>query len=155
MISAINQEVQRAGIYGLLIEVVGTEPHGAHSIFLVAMAGDNDDLGVRQQSQGLLQGQEAFVDTLSIGREPKILEDNGRLVPTHLCQGTLPILGNEHFVIIETPSQLALQPRIVLNDEQLSALISQQPVPSLGGRMIAHEEPASRHGDRICGVVNR
>jgi hypothetical protein len=84
----------------------------------IAVAGDHDDLGVRRERQHLLQRLEPLADAVGIRWQPEILQHHGRLGAAQLADRGLPVAGDEHFVVVEAPLQLLLQPRVVLDDEQ-------------------------------------
>ena len=68
-----DEQAQRVGIDGLLIEVIRAKFNRLQGVFLVAVSGDDDDFGVRCKTQDFLQRFQTFLDAFGIGREAQVL----------------------------------------------------------------------------------
>ena len=118
----VDEQLERVGVDGLLVEVVGALADGRQRVLLVAVAGDDDDFRVRRELEDLAERQQAFLDAFGPGRQTEILQDDGRFVPAQLHDRARTVLGGEDFVVLEAPFELAEEARIVLDDQQFTAV---------------------------------
>ncbi len=121
---AIDQQLERVRVDRLLVEIVGALGDRRQGIFLVAVAGDDDHLGVRRQPQRFGQRRETLLDALGLGRQTEILQHDGRLAAPELRYCVLAILGREHVVALEAPFQLLQQAGVILDDQQFAGLFA-------------------------------
>ena len=144
LVGAVHDQLQRLGFDGLLVKVVGPQTDCPQRVLLVAVASDHDHLGVGRERQGLLERLEALFDAFRVGGQPQVLQHHGRLMPPQLRERRFPILGDQHFVILEAPAQLTLQPRIVFHHQEFSTLIAQQALRFGAVRATLYENPPRR-----------
>jgi hypothetical protein len=116
---ALDDQPQDVVVHGLLVEIVGAHADGLDRVLAVELPRDHDHLGVRGSPQGLDQGEETLGDALRVRRQAQVLQHHGGLVPAQGRDRLAAGSGREHLVIVETPLELLLQPRVVLNDQQL------------------------------------
>src|SRR6056297_1964260 len=117
MEGTVDQQAQRVGVHRLLIEVVGADAYRLDGVLLVAVAGDHDHLGMGGEADDLLQRRHALADALGVRRQAEILEDDGGLVAAEFRDGVRAVLRRQHLVVLEAPFELALQPRVVLDNQ--------------------------------------
>ena len=114
---AIDEQSQRIGVDRFLVEIVGALRYSRERVFLVAVAGHNDNLRVRCEFQRLGKGREPLFDALGLRRQAQVLQHHGGLVPSQLGNRRFAILGREHVVALEAPFELAQEARIVFDNE--------------------------------------
>jgi hypothetical protein len=117
--------LQRVGVDRLLVKVVGAERDRLQRVLLVAVAGNDNHLGVRGQFQEFLQGGETFFDALGVRWQPQVLQHDHRVMPPQFRDGSSAVLGRGDVVILEAPLELRQQPGVVLDDQELSVLFGQ------------------------------
>jgi hypothetical protein len=77
---AINEQLERVGIDRLLVKIVGALGDRRQCIFLVAVAGNDNDFRVRRKLERFGQRREALFDALRLRRKAEVLQDNARLI---------------------------------------------------------------------------
>ena len=123
LIGAIDDELQGLRFYRLLIKIIGSQAHRLDGVFLVTVAGHDDYLGRGRRGERFFERREPFGNALGIGRQTEILQYDRRFEAPQLRQRRFTILGDQHLVVLEAPAQLALQSRVILDDEQCLLLI--------------------------------
>jgi hypothetical protein len=131
---AIDEQLQRVYVDGLLVEIVGAEADRLERVVAVLVAGDDDHLGGRPGLQDVLQGGEALGDAFGIRRQPEVLQHDRRIVAAQLADRALAVFRDDHVVAVEAPLELLLQPAVVLDDEQLAGRVSHWPCSPCAGR---------------------
>ena len=82
------------------------------------MAGDHDYLGIRRQGKDLLEERKALGNPAGIRRQTQVQRHDRRLQPAQVRNRTLAVLCHCDLEILETPLQLALQARVVFNNQE-------------------------------------
>ena len=82
------------------------------------MAGDHDHLGIGRQGKNLLEERKALGNPAGIRRQTQIQRHHRRLQPAQVRNGALAVLCNRDLEIFKTPLQLALQARVVFNNQE-------------------------------------
>ena len=121
----LDDEQQHIRIDGLLVEVVRPRADGPNGIVEFAIAGHDDHFRVRGQLQRLFQRLQTLADAFGIRRQSEVLQNDGGLVAAQLSDRRFPIGCGEELVVLETPLQLTLDTRVVLDDQQLRLFIAQ------------------------------
>jgi hypothetical protein len=127
---AADDEPQHIRIDRLLIEVIGAERHGLQCALAIGVAGHDDDLGLRRDAQDLGQRRQAFGDAFRVRRQAQILEHDRRLETAQSGQRLAARRHQQGLVVVETPLELALQPQVVLDDEQFVLLLTHRLAPA-------------------------
>src|SRR5690606_11906014 len=115
---ALDGECEQFRLERLGVEVVGAQGNGAQCVFAIVLAGQHDDLGLGRERQQRMQQANAFRRVVRMRRQAQIHGDHRRLEAAHLRDGAVVVVGDDGFVLIESPTHLLLQRGLVLNDQQ-------------------------------------
>jgi hypothetical protein len=147
---ALHDELEHLGVDGFRIEVPGAEADGAHRALAVGIAGNNDDLGLRRKRKQLLERRHALAHALGVRRQAEVLQHHGRFEAAHVRHRLAARGRLDHFVAVEAPLELLLQPEVVLDDQEallvfghVSSLI-QNWVPTPGVLCTSTSPPSER-----------
>ena len=80
--SPVDQQLERIGVDRLFVKIVSALCHGCKRVFLVAVTGDNDHLGVRRQLEGFRERRKTLLYTFGVRRQAEILQNDSRFVAT-------------------------------------------------------------------------
>ena len=128
----LEDDLQIRQLDGLLVVVERAEPDRAERVVAVAVAGEDDHLGVGRQLHDLVQRVEPLLGALGSRRQPEIQADDGRALALDRRHGLAAVLGEEQREIV---SQRVLQLRadgfVVVDDQQLWLVHVPSPIGSL------------------------
>ena len=116
---AADDQAELVDVDRLLVEIVGARRDRPERAFARAVAGGDDHLGLGLQRQDRLQRGEAFGDAVGIGRQAEVERHHRRLGGADEIDRRVAVGGDQHLIIVIGPAQLALQPLVVLDDQQL------------------------------------
>ena len=116
---AADDQAELIDVDRLLVEIIGARRDRPQRAFARAVARGDDHLGVGLQRQDRLERGEALADAVGIGRQAEIERDHRRLGRAQQIDRRVAVRGDQHLVIVIGPAQLALQPFVVLDDQQL------------------------------------
>ena len=85
---------------------------------MLAVAGRDDDLAVGLERQDFGQGGETLGGAVGIGRKPEVEGDDRRFVQPHRFERAGAVADDDDRIIVIGPLELALQPFVVLDDQQ-------------------------------------
>ena len=114
----IDDQRQNCRVDRLGAEVIRAEPDGAHRVFLLILAADDDDLGIRRDFENLFQRRKPFDGRIRMRRQAEIERHHRRPETAHRGQGLGPIGGERNLAPLEAPFQLLLDARVVIDDQQ-------------------------------------
>ena len=115
---AAHQQAQDFGVDRLLVEIPRAERHRAHGVVAVVVAGDHDDLGGAVDAEDFRERGHAFADAFRIGRQAQVLQHHVWFMAAQQGQCFGARRGHEHFVFVEAPLELLLQPLVVFDDQE-------------------------------------
>ena len=116
---AADDQAELIDIDRLLVEIVGAGRDRPERAFAGAVARGDDHLGLGLQRQDRLERGEAFGDAVRIGRQAEIERHHRRLGRADEIDRRVPVRGDQHLIIVIGPAKLALQPFVVLDDQEL------------------------------------
>ncbi len=115
---AADDQAELVDVDRLLVEIVGAGRDRPKRALAGAVARGDDDLGLGLQRQDRLQRGEALGDSVGVGRQAEVERDDRRLLRAKQVDRRVAIGGDQHLIIVIGPAQLALQPLVVLDDQQ-------------------------------------
>ena len=115
---AADDQAELVDVDRLLVEIIGARRDRPERAFARAMARGDDHLGLGLERQDRLERREALGDAVGIGRQAEIERDHGGLGRAHQIERRIAVRGDQHLIIVIGPAQLALQPLVVLDDQQ-------------------------------------
>ena len=116
---AADDQAELVDVDRLLVEIIGARRDRPERAFAGAVAGGDDHLGLGLQRQDRLERGEALGDAVGIGRQAEVERHHRRLGRADEVERGVAVGGDQHLIIVIGPAQLALQPLIVLDDQQL------------------------------------
>ena len=116
---AADDQAELVDVDRLLVEIIGARRDRPERAFAGAVARGDDHLGLGLQRQDRLERGEAFGDAVGIGRQAEVERDHRRLGRAQQIDRGVAVRGDQHLIIVIGPAQLALQPLVVLDDQQL------------------------------------
>ena len=115
---AADDQAEFVDVDRLAVKIIGAERNRLERAFAGAMARGDDDLGVGLQAEDFRKGRETFRGAVGIGRKAKVERHDRGLVQAHHFD-RLGTVGRAHYAIAFIgPFQLALQPLVILDDQQ-------------------------------------
>src|SRR5690606_3070366 len=113
---ALDDQVQGGGVYGFFVVVVGAHGHGLDGVLMAGFAGHHNDFAGGGDAQYVLYAFKAFFHAVFVGRQAQILDDDRGFVEPERGHRVLAVFGDDGFVLVKVPAQLALQATIVFHN---------------------------------------
>src|SRR5690606_36912388 len=110
-------QIECVGFNRFLVKIVSAHGDCAQRIVVIRFTGHDNDFAVGGNAQNILDALEAFIHTIFIGRKSQVLDNHLGLMQTQCAYGVLAVLGENTFVFIKVPTQLALQSAVVFDDQ--------------------------------------
>ena len=85
-------------------------------VFLIAVAGHDNDFRMWRELQRLGKCRQPFFDAFRFRRQTKVLQNHGGLVAAEFGDRGLTIFGRVHVIALKTPLELLQETGVVLND---------------------------------------
>jgi hypothetical protein len=138
---ALYHQAQHVGVERLLLKIVGAHADRAQYIGAVLVTGQDNDLGVRRRAQDVAQQRQTLARAVRIGRQAQVHGHHGWLMAAQLRQRRFAPLGQQHLIVVQSPAQLLLQPRIVLHYQQFFPRHCVLPVRRRGRLKVRRRQP--------------
>ena len=121
---ALHDQAELIDVDRLLVEIIGAGGDRPERAFPRAMAGGDDHLGLGLERQDRLQRGEALGDAIGVRRQAEIERHHRRFRRADKVDRGIAVRGDQHLIIVIGPAELALQPFIVLDDQQAGLHVS-------------------------------
>ncbi len=116
---APDDQAELIDVDRLLVEIIGARRDRAQRTFARAMARGDDHLGAGLEREDIVERGEAFGDAVGIGRQAEVQCHHRRLGGAHQIDRGVAVGRDQHLIIVIGPAQLALEPFVVLDDQEL------------------------------------
>ena len=132
--TALDDRAQHLELDRLLAEIVGAEADRLQRGPVLAIAGDDDHLGLGRDAQYFLQRGQAFGHAIRIGRQAEIQDHDRRVLLLHHRHARWSRARHHHLEGREGPAILRAQTFVILDDQQF--------------RFDRHGDASGRHAPR-------
>ncbi len=117
--ASLQHELEFVGVHRLDEEVVGPGADGAQRVLLVALARDDDDLGLPVEHQQPGERGETFLRVVGRRRQPEVEQGDQRTFGREGRDRRRAVAGHGHVVVArERPLHLHTDVLVVVDDEQ-------------------------------------